>query len=66
MNGRQKTDLFTETPTYASVTMLATQLTLGKPLVIEDPQNRLQNYWQHLPNWKKRYQKKGNRYYLLP
>ncbi|MCU0383249.1 MAG: DUF6427 family protein [Cyclobacteriaceae bacterium] len=66
MNGRQKTDLFTETPTYASVTMLAAQLTLGKPQVIEDPQNRLQNYWQHLPNWKKRYQKKGNRYYLLP
>lgn len=66
MNGCQKMDLFTPVPTYNSLTILAQQLELGKPAVIVDPQNRLHQYWQHIPNWKKRYQKKGTRYYLVP
>lgn len=66
MNGRQKMDLFTPLPTYTSLTILNQQLELGKPSVIVDPENRLNQYWQHIPKWKKRYQKKGNYYYLLP
>jgi len=66
MSGKQKEALFTNEVTYSKVSKIDEQLRLGNPVVIVDPNNWMQPFWKHLPQWEKKYKKIGNYYYLQP